>query len=163
MTPILAESFDFEGWRDRSEGLQIGLAMAGVEATIIPVRLARFIEWSRLTQTPPDESALDGFAALALAMRNETVTTVMAVVGELEFAAHALRVAAFAAYGDNRHWRRHREALRSKLEAGGGLVAELPICVDAFVDWCECVRQDASEAALDRYAQLLLEHLTTFD
>jgi len=161
--PFLADYFDFDGWLDRCEGMQIGLAMAGVDATIIPVSLGRFLEWSRLTRTPFDEQALDDFATLALAMRNASVTTVMAVVSELEFATHSSRVAAFADYCDWRDWSRHREALRLKLEASGGRIAQLPIRVEAFVDWCVCLGQDTSEAALDRYAQLALERLTALD
>jgi hypothetical protein len=161
--PFLADYFNSGDWLDRCEGMQIGLAMAGVDATIIPVRLGQFLEWSRLTRTPLDEQALDDFATLALAMRNASVTTVMAVVSEFEFATHSGRIAAFADYGDSRHWLRHREALRLKLEANGGRIEQLPIRVDAFVDWCVCLGQDTSEAALDRYAQLVLEHLTTLD
>jgi hypothetical protein len=161
--PFLANYFDHDEWLDRCEGLQIGLAMAGIDATIVPVRLGQFLEWSRLTRTRLDEHALDGFATLTLAMRNASVTTVLAVVSELEFATHSRPVAAFADYGDSRHWLRHREALRLKLEAIGGRIEQLPVCVDAFVDWCICLGQDTSEAALDRYAQLVLEHLTSYD
>lgn len=161
--PFLADYLDFDDWLDRCEGLQIGLAMAGVDATIVPVRLGRFLEWVRLTRRPLDERALDRFATLALAIRNASASNAMAVVGELDFVAYSRRVAAFGDYGDSRHWQRHREALRWKLEASGVRVETLPICIDAFVDWCACLGQDASEAALDRYAQLVLEHLTTFD
>lgn len=161
--PFLSGYFDFEGWLDRCEGLQIGLAMAGVDAAVVPVRLGKFLEWSRLTRTRLEEQALDDFATLALAMRDASVTSVMAVVSELEFATHSRRVAAFTDYGDCRQWLRHRKALQWKREANGGRVELLPICLDAFLDWCACLRQDASEAALDRYALLSLEQLTTFD
>ena len=160
--PFLADYLDFDGWLDRCEGLQIGLAMAGLDAVIVPVRLGKFLEWSRLTGTPLDEYALDAFATLALAMRNASPPSVMAIVDELDFAAHARRVAAFADHRDGRRWGRHREALRLEREASVGRVEQLPICLEAFLDWCGCLGQDASEAALDRYALLMLEHLTTF-
>lgn len=161
--PFLADYLDFDDWLDRCEGLQIGLAMAGVEATIVPVRLEQFLEWIRLTRRPLDERALDSFATLALANRDAAASNAMAVVNELDFVANSRRVSAFADYGDCLDWRRHREALRRQLEASGARVEMLPICVDGFVDWCACLGQDTSEAALDRYAQLVLEHLTTFD
>lgn len=161
--PFLADYFDFDGWRDRCEGLQVGLSMAGVEAIIVPIRLGRFLEWARLTERHLDEEALDDFAGSALAMRNASLTMVMAVVGEADFERRCGRVAAFANFGESRRWLRHRNALRLRLEASGAHVEQLPICVDAFIDWCVCLGQDASEAALDRYAMLVLEHLTTFN
>jgi len=161
--PFLVDYFDFEDWLDRCEGLQIGLAMAGVDATIIPIRFEQFLEWGHLTRTPLNEQALDVFATLALDMRDTPTTTVMAAVSEFDFTAYSGRVAAFAGYGDSRHWRRHRDALQCKLEASGARVETLPIRLDAFVDWSTCVGQNTSEAWLDRYAQLMLEHLTTFE
>lgn len=162
-TTFLANDLDFDGSLDRCEGLQIGLAMAGVDATIVPIRPGRFLEWVRLTRRPLVERALDEFAALALAMRSASVTAVMADVDEMDFLAHSGRVAAFSGYGESRRWLRHRRAFHAKLEANGGRVETLPIRVEAFIDWCACLRQDTSEAALDRYALLALERLTTFD
>ena len=160
---FLADYPDFDSWLDRCEGLQIGLAMAGVDATIVPIRLGRFLEWIRLTGGLLDERALDRFARLSLTMRNGGASNTMAVVSESDFVGYSRRVAAFVDYCDGRHWRRHRAALRGKLEANGGRVETLPICVEAFVDWCACLGLDTSEAALDRYALLALEHLATFD
>ena len=162
-TAFLAANLDFDGSLDRCEGLQIGLAMAGVDATIVPIRTGRFQEWVRLTRRPLDERTLDAFATLALAMRDASVTAVMAEIDEMDFVAHSPWIAAFSSYGESRRWRRHRRATRAKLEASGARVETLPIRVDAFVDWCACLRQDTSEAALDRYALLTLERLTTFD
>jgi hypothetical protein len=156
-TTFLADDLDFDGSLDRCEGLQIGLAMAGVDATIVPIRPGRFLEWVRLMRRPLVERALDEFAALALALRSASVTAVMADV------AYSGRIAAFSVYGESRRWLRHRRAFHTKLEANSGRVETLPIRVEAFIDWCACLRQDTSEAALDRYALLELERLTTFD
>jgi hypothetical protein len=161
--PDLAGYFDYDEWLDCREGLQIGLAMAGVDATIVPISFAPFQEWSRLTGARLDERALDAFAALALAMRNASIFRVLAFVSELDFATHCRLVAAFAGRGDYRTWLRHRQAVRGKIEALGGRVEEFPVGVAGFVDWCACRGQNTSEATLDRYAQLMLEHLTSYD
>ncbi len=158
--PDLASYFDYEDWLDSREGLQIGLAMAGVDAPIVPVGFAPFLDWGRLTEALLSERALDAFAALALAMRSANAPKVMARVSELEFEAHCRSVVAFAGRGDYRRWMRRRRTARVKVEAIGGRVEELPVRLADFLDWCACLGQDASEASLDRYAHLTLERLT---
>ena len=85
----------------------------------------------------------------------------LAVVSEFDFATHSGLIAAFAGRGGYRGWLRRRQSTRAKIEAIGGRIEELPVRVGAFVEWCSCLRQSASEVALDRYAQLLLEHLAS--
>jgi hypothetical protein len=158
--PDLARCCDYDDWLDAREGLQIGLAMAGVDARIVPVNLSSFLEWSRLSGMSADERALDAFALLASAARNSSDLRVFATVGELDFASHSRAIAAFAAHGGYDRWLRHRRARTADAIAAGLSVKELPIGLDGFLAWCACLGQTASEAALDRYAQLLLEHLT---
>ncbi|MGD0639386.1 MAG: hypothetical protein ABSC22_01445 [Roseiarcus sp.] len=158
--PELAGYFDYDDWLDGREGLQIGLAMAGGDATIVPVSLTSFLEWGRLTGAPLGERALDAFAALTLAMRNASVSSVLAVVSARDFATHVRALAAFARHRDYRSWSRRRRAMREKIEASGGRVEELPVRIEGFVDWCACLGGEPSEAMLDRYAQLMLERLT---
>lgn len=148
-------------WLDAREGLQIGLSMAGVEATTACVSLSSFLEWSALTGASRDERALDAFAALANAVRDADTLRVFAVVGGYDFATHPRQVVAFAGSCDYRAWLRHRRTMRAEAIAGGLHVAELPIRLDSFIEWTACLRQSACEAALDRYAHLLLEHLTS--
>lgn len=61
----LADWCDYQDWLDARWGLQFGLALAGVEAEIVVVRLSPFLEWCSLTQRPADERALDAFASAA--------------------------------------------------------------------------------------------------
>jgi len=154
----LARCADYDDWLDAREGLQMGLAMAGVDARIVKVTLSSFLEWSRLSGTPADERALDAFAGLVSAARVSPDVKVFAVVGELDFATHSREIGALAADGDYERWLRHRSAAKS-IAIGAWLhIEELPIRLEGFLAWCDCLGQTASEAALDRYAQLLLEH-----
>jgi hypothetical protein len=157
----LAGCLDYDDWLDSREGVQIGLAMAGVDATTVCVSLSSFLEWCGLTGASSDERALDAFAALALTVRNSRASKVLAVVSEFDFVTHFLEVAAFAGRRDYQGWARHRREIRAKAIAAGLRVEELPVRVGGFVEWCACLRQEASEAALDCYAQLLLEYLTS--
>jgi hypothetical protein len=156
----LAHCCDYNDWLDAREGLQMGLAMAGVEARIVPVSLSSFLEWSRLSGRAPDERALDAFASLASGARNSSDLRVFAVVGELDFARHCSAINGLAAHGEYQRWLRHRRATKADAIAADLRVAELPIRLDGFLAWCACLGQTGSEAALDRYAQLLLEDLT---
>lgn len=61
----LAGYCDYEDWLDARWGLQFGLALAGVEAKLVVVDLASFLEWCALTETSADERALDAFASVA--------------------------------------------------------------------------------------------------
>lgn len=159
--PDLADYSNYWDWLDSREGLQIGLSMAGVDAPTVCVSLSSFLEWLGLTGASSDERALDAFAALALTVRNSPAPKTLAVVSEFDFATHFLEVAAFAGRRDFQGWARHRRAIRAKAVAAGLRVEELPVRVGDFVEWCACLRQKASETALDCYAQLLLEYLTS--
>lgn len=157
----LAHFTDYDDWLDLREGLQIGLSMAGGDAATVCVSLSSFLEWRGLTGASSDQRALDAFAALSLTMRTSRSTKVLATVSESEFAAHPLEVAAFAGRRDYRGWLRHRRGIRAKAIAAGLRVEELPVRLGDFLGWCVCLGQSACEAALDRYAELLLEHLTS--
>lgn len=158
VAPDLNVYFDYEDWRDSREGFQMGLAMAGVDVKMVPVALAPFLAWCRLTETSPDERALDAFAATILRFRASPGPTVLAVVSEQEFEEHLRDVAAFSTYCGYRQWSRHRQAVHVKAAASGLHIEELPIPVDAFVEWSACVGP-MFEPSIDRYAQLILEHL----
>jgi hypothetical protein len=157
----LADYRDYRDWLDSREGLQVGLSMAGVDAATVCVSLSSFLEWRGLTGASSDERALDAFAALALIVRNSPASKVLAVVSEFEYAMHSLEVAAFAGRRDYQGWARHRREMRTKAITAGLRVEELPVRVGGFVEWCACLRQEPTEAALDCYAQLLLEYLTS--
>ena len=157
----LAQYINYDDWLDAREGLQIGLSMAGVDTATVCVSLPSFLEWRDLTGASSDQRALDAFAALSLTMRSSRAPRALAAVSEFDFATRPLEVAAFAGRRDYRGWSRHRRELRAKAIAVGLRVEELPIRLGAFVEWCACLGQAASEAALDCYAQLLLEHLTS--
>ena len=86
----LARCADYDDWLDAREGLQMGLAMAGVDARIVKVALSSFLEWSRLSGASADERALDAFAGLVSVARNSPELRVFASVDELDFAAHSL-------------------------------------------------------------------------
>ncbi len=157
----LADHRNYRDWLDSREGLQIGLSMAGVDATIVCVSFSSFLEWRGLTGASSDERALDAFAALALIVRNSRASKALAVVSEFDFATHSLDVAAFAGGRDYQDWARHRGEMRTKAITAGLRVEELPVRVGGFLEWCACLRQEPTEAALDCYAQLLLEYLTS--
>jgi hypothetical protein len=56
---------DYEDWLDARWGLCIGLAMAGVNASMVVVDLASFLRWLDRTGKVADERTLDAFASLA--------------------------------------------------------------------------------------------------
>ena len=63
---------DYNDWLDVREGLQIGLAMAGVDARIIRIELSSFLAWCGRAGRQPSEEALDAFAAVVgLARRDQ--------------------------------------------------------------------------------------------
>ena len=47
-------------------GLLIGLAMAGIDASMVVVDLSSFLGWRDRTGKPADERALDAFASATL-------------------------------------------------------------------------------------------------
>ena len=62
----LAEYGDYEDWLDARCGLLIGLAMAGIDASMVVVDLSSFLGWRDRTGKPADERALDAFASATL-------------------------------------------------------------------------------------------------
>ena len=163
-SPFLADYLDFDDWLDRCEGLQIGLAMAGVDATIVPVRLGRFLEWMRLTARASRRARARRVSpTLALAMRSASVRMRWPLSANWissripgasplspATATPPLAAASRGAAGETRG-----EPARGS--------RTLPICVDAFVDWCACLGQAASRRRSIATPSSLLEHLTTFD
>lgn len=157
--PDLSGYHDYADWLDRREGFQIGLAMAGVEVGTIPVALAPFLAWCRLTQTQPSERALDAFASTLFFFREPPTPRALPMVREDEFLSHAQTVEAFAPYDSFAHWRRHRAARHANMLKAGVRVEALPIKVSDFVEWSRCLGESTSEARLDAYATLVLEFL----
>jgi hypothetical protein len=157
VVPGLSVYSSYEEWRESREGFQMGLAMAGVDVKMVPVELTPFLAWCRLTGTPSSERALEAFASTILRFRTPPEPIVLAVVREQEFRAHSRGVAALSAHCDYWQWLRHRRAVHANAAASGLDVEELPILVGDFVEWSACVGQ-ISEASIDRYAQLVLEH-----
>jgi hypothetical protein len=157
--PELAAWSDYEDWLDSREGLQMGLAMAGVDAQLVRVRLDSFLAWRALAGAASSETALDAFARLALTLRIGRKSRIFAVVGEADFEQH--RFAVGTAFGRTgfAQWRRHRARLRASALSAGLAVEDQPIRLSEFLEWSDCVGQRACEPALDRYARLLAEHL----
>jgi hypothetical protein len=150
-------------WRESREGFQIGLAMAGVEAKLLPLALTPFLAWCRLTGNPPSERALDSFALTVTLFRTAPEPAVFAIVREHEFEAHSRDVAALSAYGDYQRWVRHRKAMRASAVRSGRRVEEMPILIGDFVKWSACAGQfsKASAWSIDRYAELALEYFAS--
>jgi hypothetical protein len=155
--PDLSAYSDYEEWRESREGFQMGLAMAGVDVKMVRVALAPFLAWRRLTGTSLDERGLDAFASTILTFRTSPEPTVLAIVGKQEFEARSRDVAALSTYCDYQQWLSHRRAIRAESDRSGQYVEELPILIDDFIAWSTCVGQ-ISDASIDRYAQLVLEH-----
>jgi len=143
----------YEDWLDAREGLQMGLSMAGLDAALVSVSFSAFQQWCLQTGAPANERALDVFAGVAAATRDFAATDTIPVVGETDFATFR-DIPAFAEHRDHMAWTAHRQASPSSRHAKG-----VPIDVANFVAWCKCVGETASEAAFDRYARLLVEHV----
>jgi hypothetical protein len=156
--PDLTAYCDYEDWRDAREGLRMGLAMAGVEAVLVSVRLDSFLRWRAFAGRPNDEAALDAFARLALTITGQQCR-LFAVIEEADFLRH--QSAARVAFGQvgYEHWRRHRSRVRANAFEAGLDVEDQPIRLGDYLEWSACIGQAASEPALDRYARLLAEHL----
>ena len=71
LMPELESYSDYDDWLDCRHGRMMGLAMAGVETTLVSVTLADFHRWCVERGQPPTEAALDAFAAAANAPRFE--------------------------------------------------------------------------------------------
>jgi len=155
--PDLRLHCDYADWRDSCEALQIGLAMAGVDARLALVALTPFLAWRRLTGTPASQGGLDSFAAKLLAFRTPPEPIVLGMVEERDFAAHSPVIRTLLQQDDYGQWRREREVLRRELALAGRRVEELPVRLDNFILWRTCVG-DAPSSSIDRYAHLLLEH-----
>ena len=158
--PWLSDYSDYEDWLDSRLGSQMGLAMAGVEATVVQVGLAEFCEWCALARIAPNEDALDAFASLALSARNGASPRVLAEIDEADFNRRRAEIAPVTENLGFHQWGLRREATRAALTATHVRFESLPVSIDSFLAWCACVDERPSEATLDRYARLLLEHLT---
>jgi len=156
----LAAYGDYEDWLDARDGLRLGLAMAGVDATIVQVRFPAFLAWRSLIGASCDEAGLDAFAGLALTFRELRRPQVLAVVDEADFSRRRLAMNEMTGWTEFASWLRHREQVRACAGAAGLSVEELPISLANFFDWCACLGQQPSEPVLDRYARLLLDDLT---
>jgi hypothetical protein len=150
---------DYEDWLDTRQGFQMGLAMAGVDVTPVFVGLSSFLKWCALTGIESTERALDEFAGVAMAARSSSGLRVFGEFREIDF-ARGVPGDTFADDGDSREQVHARRATRADAAFAGSQVQTLPVRRDGFVDWCICIGLRPSAAALDRYAQLLLEELT---
>lgn len=149
----------FLDWLDCREGLQIGLSLAGVDATLMRVQLAGFVLWCDMTGCVPSLRSLDAFAAFIEALRRAPPPAVVARIEAPQFAAHRGQLAAFDGERDYAAWTSRRRGIRERADAAGLRVVEQPVRIDKFLEWCACVGEARSEAALDNYAALLLEYL----
>ena len=55
---------DYDDWLDVREGLQLGLAIAGVDVRIVRIELSSFLTWCGRAGRQSGEESLDDFAAL---------------------------------------------------------------------------------------------------
>jgi hypothetical protein len=152
---------DYADWLDAREGFQMAHSLAGVDAAPVLVEFEAFLRWCRQTESAPSVAALDRLAVLAHAFAGSRRPAVFARVDEREFAQYSQAVPALQVARDSVDWRERRARTRSRAAGLGLHVEEMPVRMEAFVGWCDCLGQAASESALDRYAQLLLEELTT--
>ncbi len=159
--PALSAYSDYADWLDAREGLQMGLALGGVDADLTPVSLTALLAWARLTGTEPDEAALDRLAALARAVRFAPKAIALATIARRDFYAWVERRGAFRGARDFDGWLRRRRARRAELAAAGVGVFDLPVRLDDFVAWCGCLDLPVCETSLDAYAALLLELLAS--
>ena len=63
--PELEAYSDYDDWLDCRYGRMMGLAMAGVETSLVSVTLADFHRWRLEHDQPPTEEALDAFALIS--------------------------------------------------------------------------------------------------
>jgi hypothetical protein len=159
--PALAAYADYDDWLDARDGQRMGLALGGVDAEFAPVSLTALLAWARLTRSKLDEAALDRLAGFVRAVRQTPKAVAFATIAARDLAAFADRLDGNGGARDFTAWLRRRRARRANLEADGAHVFEVPIHLCDIVAWCDCFEQPVCEAALDAYAALLLELLTT--
>lgn len=150
--PELNDCADYQEWLDFREGLQMSLAMAGVDARIATVSLSSFLAWCRAVGRLPTEQALDAFAALRPPLRE--APTVKAFVRRADFERYRGAVEALAACDEYEAWLRYREAQH---RGAGRPFLDFPIQIQDFLAWCACLGERTSEASLDNYAGLMTE------
>ena len=63
LMPELRKYADYSDWLDVREGIQVGLAMAGVFVRIVRIDLDCFVSWCEAAGLRPSERALDACAA----------------------------------------------------------------------------------------------------
>ena len=63
LMPELQQYADYSDWLDVREGIQVGLAMAGVFVRIVRIDLDCFVLWCEAAGLRPSELALDAYAA----------------------------------------------------------------------------------------------------
>ena len=161
VVPGLGDYDDYADWLDAREGFQMAHSLAGVDVAPVVVEIEAFLRWCALTESAPSEAALDKLAALAHAFTGPLQPAVFARVSEREFAQYSRVVPALKAARDPAEWRERRARVRATAAGLGLQVEEMPVRIAPFVSWCSCLGQAASVTALDRYALLLLEELTT--
>jgi hypothetical protein len=152
--PDLNHYPDYQDWLADREGLQMGLAMAGVDARFGVVPLAMFLTWCRLSGELPSERRLNDFAAKRLSFKDAPAA--FAAVRRRDFESHVGDIDAFAQHGDYDAWLRHRDALRQSV---GSSAKELPVHVGDFLAWSQCLDEGTSEMSLDGYATLAMKFL----
>jgi hypothetical protein len=154
--------YDYEAWRDTREGFQMGLAMAGVAAKLLPIAVTPFLAWCRITGAAPTERALDDFALAVSQVRSGPRPLVLAIVSKEEFDVHRRDVATLSACGDYESWVRHRQAMYGSAVSSDLRIAELPVLIGDFIKWSACADQfpQLSNWSIDRYAQLALEYFS---
>jgi len=151
---------DYAEWREGREALQIGLAMAGLDARLVRVQLDPFLAWRRLTGTPFSEAGLDAFASAMLAFNARPAPRVVAAVVERDFAAHDDALGDASIGRGYRDGSLGRNSARRESALAGRPITELPIRLDDFVAWRRCVGAFPA-SSIDRYAELLMEWLAS--
>jgi hypothetical protein len=157
--PMLAGYADYDDWLDLQEGRWMGLEFGGADAELVPVTVPALLAWARLSQSEPDEEALDQLADFARAVRAAPRATGLAAITCDDFTNHANRLTESGFAPDYEAWRRGRRARRAELAAAGAQVFDLPLRLEDVFAWCDCLDLPISESSLDLDATLLLELL----
>ena len=75
LMPELQRYADYSDWLDVREGVQVGLAMAGVLVRIVRIDLDRFVSWCEAAGLSPTESTLDDYAMALGQIANPVAVT----------------------------------------------------------------------------------------